>query len=237
MRTSVSLLLRLTVFWLSVLLAGTVLAQEQWQAVSVGNDVGEVSTWVRSVEGAQVKAFRGEVELAHSALVVLAVLDDIDQCHRWVFQCQGAQPLAQGGAHLRFNGIWPVDDRDATIISQASVKSDSVLVRTVVQDGVLAEQKGYVRIPELNNFFEIFPLPNGHTKVVFQTFVDPGGMLPAWVSNLVAKYGPLVTLVGLGKMAQEKSATKLSVADLSDLYGSVRKPLAALLSRQAALQP
>jgi len=204
-------------------------AQEQWQPVVESQDAGEVRTWVKAVPGASVKAFRGEVEVASAPLQVLAVLDGVEAFPQWVFQCKAAERIPGKGIYLRFNGIWPVADRDATLNSKVSVMKSSVVIKTTNIEGIRPEDDGYVRIPELNNLFEVVPLHNGGSRIIFETFVDPGGMVPGFISNIVSKKGPLVTLNGIKKMLTDREDMPVSLDQLSSIYQPVRSDLEQLL--------
>lgn len=220
-----------------ILMSVGALAEDGWESVAKAKAPGEVSTWLRSVKGAQVKEFRGVVDLPQAPLRVLLALDNVEAFPDWVFRCKHAERIVGRGVYLRFGGIWPASDRDATVSSEASILADRVLIRTTVAGDLKPEQKGYVRIPRLDNRFEVVPLPDGGSRVIFQTFVDPGGILPAFISNMVARQGPLETLGDLKRHLDENAIDAQSVESLSRIYTPVRAELAAFLKRfPAAMQ-
>lgn len=208
-------------------------AREGWESVATARAPGEVSTWVRKVEGAQVKEFLGEVEVPHPPLQVLKTLDNVEGFPEWVFRCKHAERIKGVGIYLQVHGVWPVSDRDAVLQSRVEVMPDRVVILTSAQPELRPEDKKHVRIPELKNSFEVIPLPTGGSRVVFQTFVNPGGVLPAWLSNFVAKQGPLETLSDLkevlGTVQPEQTAD-----GLSRIYTPVREELLALLARSGS---
>lgn len=209
-------------------------ATQEWESVEKGKVPGDVSTWVRAVEGAQVKEFRGEVELPHAPLQVLLALDNVEDFTDWVYRCKRSERIVGKGVYMRFHGIWPVSDRDAVLQSTASIESDRVVIRTTVLEDVKPAEKHYVRIQALQNSFDVIPLANGGTKLIFQTFVDPGGILPAWISNVVAKDGPFETLTDLKKYLKHNPPATLSVDALSRIYDPLRGELPGFLQRLPA---
>lgn len=215
-----------------IFLSCSAIAESDWQTVRTASQDGEVSTWVRPVEGATINQFRGEVVLPNTPLEVLLVLDDIDHYSEWVFHCQSSSRI-EGGVYLRFDGFWPVSDRDATLVSHVNITDNTVHIHTSAKDGLMSNQRGYVRIPELNNHFEITLLPDGGSRVIFTTFVDPSGSLPRWISNIVAKNGPLVTLSGLRDKLQNQTFNAPnkthSPRELSRLYDPIKTELEQLL--------
>lgn len=215
-------------FFIFMVWSGMVLAEAQWEPVVTHTDPGRVRTWVKDVPGASVKAFRGVVEVPSSSLQVLGVLDGVDDFPRWVFQCKAAKRIAGGGLYLRFRGIWPVTDRDVAVRSEVKLVESQIQIETTASD-LMPEHDGYVRIPQLHNRFILEPLAGQGTRITFETFVDPGGVVPAFISNLVAKKGPLVTLTGLKDILSSRSDKMVTLQDLSPLYDPVRAELERML--------
>ena len=215
-----------------LLLSLPLLAREGWESVATAKAPGEVSTWVRAVEGAQVKEFLGEVEVPHHPLQVLKVLDHVEGFPAWVFRCKRAERIPGVGVYLQIKGVWPASDRDATLQSRVEVRADRVAILTTAHPELKPEHEDYVRIPELKNSFEVIPLPGGGSRVLFQTFVGPGGALPKWLSNFVARQGPLETLNNLKKVLGEVQAQP-TADGLSRIYTpEVLADLQVLLARK-----
>lgn len=192
-------------------------AEEEWQTMRTASVRGEVSTWVRPVPGNAIKAFRGVVEVPHSMLTALAVLSDVPNFPAWVFQCHAAEQHDSWGpehARVMIKGIWPVSDRD--VIVRSRLEQDpatlAVTIHSQATDTVLPPQAGYVRLPALDNLFRIEPLADGWSRITFQTFVDPGGAIPAWLANFVATRAPLTTLTGM-KAQMDKAVYQISALD------------------------
>lgn len=122
---------------------------------------------------------------------------------------------------MRFNGIWPVSDRDVVLANTLSQNEDtgSITLHSVNADGVLEKQDGFVRIPALDNQFVITPMEDGWVRVQFETFVDPGGSVPVWLANLVATKAPLETLQGLKVQLEKPRFANATRKDLPPLPG------------------
>lgn len=194
-----------------------------WELNHEGTQRGEVTTYVREVSDSPVKAFKGVVELQASATSVLAVLTDVDTFPEWIFQSQGARRLSsrvQERIHMRFNGIWPVADRDVVLANTLTQKADGeILLHSENAEGIKGKQRGFVRIPALDNQFVITPLADGWVRVKFETFVDPGGNVPVWLANLVSTKAPRVTLEGLKEQLEKPRFADVTREDLPNLPG------------------
>ncbi len=192
-----------------------------WELVRQGQGREDITTWVRSVDGMAVKAFRGVTEVHTNAMTVLAVLADIPRLDNWIYQCKSAsQPSGYSPEHTyaRFKGIWPADDRDVLFKTTVSQQADgSVLVDTHQVEGYPLDDD-FVRMPLLHNSFRLVPLPGSWTRVEFETQVDLGGLVPTWIANLVSTKAPLVTLQGLQHQITKAKYQIKSVDELPAYY-------------------
>ncbi|MGJ3255191.1 MAG: START domain-containing protein [Alcanivorax sp.] len=195
----------------------------EWELNHEGDQRGEVTTYVREVSDSPVKAFKGVVELKASTTSVLAVITAVDTFPEWIFQSQGAERLTmeeKERIHMRFNGIWPVADRDVVLANTLTQQADGEIhLHSENADGFKDKQQGFVRIPALDNQFVITPLADGWVRVKFETFVDPGGNVPVWLANLVSTRAPLVTLEGLKAQLQKPQFANATREDLPGLPG------------------
>jgi hypothetical protein len=175
-------------------------AADNWEVVQQQPGREGINTWVRAVDGMAVKAFKGSTEVHQTALTVLAVLADIKGLCNWVYQCKRsaqADGFSPEHSYMQFKGVWPASDRDVLIRSVVTQQADgSILVESRQATG-MPPQEGFVRMPYLNNSFRLVPLPGQWTRVTFETQVDLGGLVPAWLANAVSTRAPLITLQGL----------------------------------------
>jgi hypothetical protein len=180
-------------------------APGNWRLMSQGEGREGVTTWSRRVDGLAVKAFRGSTDMHQTVPVILAVLADIPKLPLWIYQCQLARQLPGlplNHTYVQFKGMWPAAERDVLMHSTVSQQDDgSILLESRQADGY-ALQDGFVRVPYLHNSFRLMPLKGGWTRLTFETQVDPGGLLPAWLINLVATQAPVVTIDGLRRQAK-----------------------------------
>ncbi|HET8730415.1 MAG TPA: START domain-containing protein [Moraxellaceae bacterium] len=187
---------------------GLAWADGPWEVVHQGTKRGEVTSYVKEVDGHDVKAFKGVVEAPVPMSALLAVLTTVDSLPDWVFQCVRARHDAgwpEPVHYLEFHAPWPVSNREVVVRNNYSQDPQTyvVSVNTTAITGYMPPSDGKVRVPELNNRFVFEPLKDGWTRVTFETLVDPGGSLPAWVSNWVATSAPRVTLNGMMKLAAQ----------------------------------
>jgi hypothetical protein len=212
---------------LALLAVGSAWAEPAWETVTQGRQRGEVSSYVREVPGHDVKSFKGVVETPLPMTAILAVLADLNNLPNWVFQCERSRHDLNWPDvvyYLEFHTPWPVNNREAVLRNTVSQDPQTLVVtiNTVAIQGYVGASRGRVRIPELNNRFLIEPLKDGGTRVSFETLVDPGGAIPAWVSNWIATSAPKETLTALLKQAmlpqyRHRKAEAVRLPGLPDL--------------------
>lgn len=220
-----------------LLLVGTPVRAElaaDWQQLETASSPGQVATWVREVAGSPIKEFRGEILLDSGPLPVLALLADTGALDRWIFQCAHAERLPADPRHLlylRFDMPWPVANRDVVMENMLTLDGDTLLLRSRKVAGVRPKQEGLVRISDLDNRFLVTPLESGRTRVVFRSFVDPGGSIPAWLSNFVATNAPLETLRGMRELVNQEPWRGAGLEDLPEESGFRELDLEAWLKQ------
>lgn len=191
---------------LLLLVAGLAAAEPVWETVRQASRRGEVSSYVREVPDHDVKSFKGVVEIPLPMPNVIAVLADLENLPQWVFQCERSfreRDWPETVYYVEFHTPWPVNNREAVLRNVVSqdLRTLAVTIATTAVPGFRPESRGKVRVPELNNRFLVEPLPDGWTRVSFETLVDPGGAIPAWMSNWIATSAPRDTLKALAKQA------------------------------------
>lgn len=215
--------------WLTLLLCvvTSAAADPQWTPTREAAERDQVATWTRKVEDSPVKAFRGVVEVPHGPVPVLAAITAVDTFPEWIFQVQASEAVEGTGGrrtYMRFNGIWPVSDRDVVLDNSVSqgATTGAITLRSRNAEGARPPSDDYVRIPALDNRFVITPLDGGWTRVEFRTFVDPGGKVPVWLANMVATKAPLETLEGLKEQLEKPRFAKAGKEDLPALFEDMR---------------
>ena len=147
-------------------------------------------------------------------------MGDIERYPDWVFQCSDAEvrpeEWGRNVIRIKINGIWPVSDRD--IAARSTINQDpesgTITIHSEAVKDVVPEQKGWLRIPDLDNRFRLEPLDNGGSRITFRTFVNPGGNIPAWLANFVATRAPEYTLTNMAELLKKERYALDSVDEL-----------------------
>jgi hypothetical protein len=179
----------------------------EWELVK---DEDDIRVYTRTVEGSDYKAFRGESIVNAELNQVMALLDDTSGFVHWMFKCKSPKLLYKVSLMDRYQYLqndfpWPAADRE--MILRNEIYQDTVTrVTTVKLSGVKADalpesaqatlptKTNAVRVDEVAGFFELTPLSDTQTKVVFQLHLNPVGALPASLVNSMIVDNPFETL-------------------------------------------
>jgi ribosome-associated toxin RatA of RatAB toxin-antitoxin module len=63
-------------------------------------------------------------------------------------------------------------------------------------------------IPIMDGYWKLTPLSNGKVHLTMQMLTEPGGIIPAWLANLVVVDSPYVTLKNLSLLLKSSSNNK-----------------------------
>ena len=105
---------------------------------------------------------------------------------------------------------WPVKPRDNVVYAIATQDPDTLTLRikSVALPESIPYRKGFVRCPLLMIEWKLRPLDNGNIDFSFETTIDAGGWIPAWVINFYAVEIPYKTILNIRKQMPFKEKYK-----------------------------
>lgn len=179
----------------------------KWKLVS---DRNGVQVFVRHTENSRLKTFRGVVRFTlPDEYALSAVFNDYANHPKWLYMINSSTELRRDSPLRRYLHVttdlpWPLDDRDTVL--EVNVKEritpaeEAIFITMENRPGLLPKQKDYVRIPELKGLFKFRRLNDkGLTEATYEVVLDPGGYIPAWAVNILARDIPYFTLDRLSR--------------------------------------
>ena len=165
----------------------------------------------------EVNTYRGTTTMPISIERIAYVLDDTESKKEWVSRLKEETRLEENPSSYRsiayqhYNLSWPVSDRDYVIESKWTVMKDMKLptailsIKSMIRDDV-PEIEGRVR-GELDRLvYKLEKLKSNQTRVTVEIMVNPKGLLPNFMINLIQKEWPITTLRQLNAQALKGSA-------------------------------
>lgn len=99
---------------------------------------------------------------------------------------------------------WPVSDRDAPLRVSFYQEPDTYdLVMPIQLNPGMPEQKGYVRMPQMEGYYRFSPVAPGEVEVTIEVILDPGGAIPAWIANIILRDIPYFSLKRLRRVINQ----------------------------------
>jgi hypothetical protein len=198
--------------WLAVLLTVVIPvilhAEVPWK---LAKDDEGIKVYMRSAPGSDANEFRGIAEIDAPIEVIVEVFKDIPSFTKWYGFCKEIRLLKHDPENYRviyfvLKTMGPVKDRD--LVMEAVDKFDKQSGRyTIAINAMKVElvpiQDKYVRMTDLIATFSMNRLDQGRTHVVYTVKADPAGYIPAFISNLIQKDQPFLTLKGLREMVKK----------------------------------
>ena len=165
----------------------------------------------------------GLVETSMSRLAY--VLMDVNTTREWVYGTKVCTLLKQMTPsdlvyYAEVDLPWPASNRDF-IIRITLTQDPRSKVMTIVAENMPAyvpEKSGIVRIQRSSGLWHITPVDREHVRVEYTLQVDPGGLIPAWLVNLVAGTGPYQSFIGLRKQVRKEKYADAHLPGIVDQH-------------------
>ena len=166
----------------------------------------------------EVITYRGSTNMSMSIERIAYVLDDTESKTEWVSRLKQENRLEgnpfsyRSIAYQHYNLSWPVSDRDYVIESKWSVMKDKKLptmilsIKSIVLDSA-PEIEGRVRGQLYRLVYKLEKLESNQTRVTVEIMVNPKGLLPNFMINLIQKDWPITTLRQLNAQALKGTDT------------------------------
>lgn len=156
-----------------------------------------VSIFTGDVANSKVKAIKVECELDATLMQVVAALMDVKSSEQWLYHTASNHIVRQvSPSELYYYSLvempWPVSNRDFIahlIVSQDAATKVVTIDAPCVVDMVPVKNK-VVRIANSRGKWVLTPVGRDHVKIVYTLHADPGGSIPAWLTNLFVTQGP-----------------------------------------------
>lgn len=182
---------------------------DSWRLVS---DRNEIQVYMRHRDDTRLKTFRGVTRFKLTdQYALVAVLNDYEAYPRWLHFVDSADEISRESdllRYLRFTTLlpWPLANREAVL------RADVREIRTPEEQRVevllsnaperLPPNDDYIRFPEMQGIFGARDLGNDIVEITYQLVLDPGGYIPAWLTNILLRDAPYFTLDRLRRIVK-----------------------------------
>lgn len=179
-----------------LLFANCTVAQNAANWVLKSNSDG-IKIFTGDVADSKIKAIKVECEVDATLSQVVADLMDTKGSEEWLYHTSSNYIVKQvSPSELYYYSLvempWPVSDRDFIahlIVSQNPVTKVVTIDAPCVPNMVPAKPK-VVRIANSQGKWILSPSGKDRVKILYTLHADPGGIIPAWLTNMFVTQGP-----------------------------------------------
>jgi ribosome-associated toxin RatA of RatAB toxin-antitoxin module len=176
-------------------------------AWELAKDADGIRVYTRTIPGSGFKEYKAQVTIRSSLSSLVALVDDIGACPKWIDTCAKGKLLKRINPRESYtytinHAPWPVSDRDAVVHNIIRQEPGSRIV-TIQIKGIsdyVPEKPDLVRVKRLKGFWRFTPFEDGSVRVTYQVHSEPGGNLPSWLINSVVVTQPFRTLQNMRKV-------------------------------------
>ncbi len=193
------------------LLAQPASAQENPNPWDKVKDADRIQVYERDFPGSYIHELKIVMEVDASVDEIQALANDIPAFEDWVYKCVEARDLGddpEGGYYYtRVDVPWPMDDRDLAVRVNGTVDESTGVYtsQSVAVPARVPEVEGVVRMTTYQVETTYEPRADGTgTTMTYVMHSEPGGSVPAWVSNLFLDKGPLTSMRRFRKLLESR---------------------------------
>ncbi|MBF0485367.1 MAG: START domain-containing protein [Candidatus Omnitrophica bacterium] len=187
-------------------------AEYPWQ---LRVDKQGIKVYTRKVDASPILEFKADVVVDAPISKVIPLFEDVETARLWFYQCTQSNVVAREGSQQKAVYIilrlpWPVSARDCVFRMSKSVDTvtGALTYALVAIPDRVSRKPGIVRVPYLRAFWHFLSLPDGRTKIDFQQHSDPGGFIPAFLSNTIVVDMPYNSLKNLRALIMASKTRK-----------------------------
>ncbi|MBW6479380.1 MAG: hypothetical protein K0B37_08135 [Bacteroidales bacterium] len=182
------------------------LLSQSWNLVKERDGI---KVYTRPEPGTSFKSFKGETEFLADAEKVMDLIGNVKNFDWWDDNISEIKVLDyEEGKFMKYYLVysvpWPLYDRDlcveANIYINPKTGAKEVMATPLREE--IPEYPNRVRIKNYWQKWTILLLQDGMIRLTVEGFVDPGGIVPSWIYNMVITETPLKVIRDVRKHAE-----------------------------------
>ncbi|MBN9482656.1 MAG: hypothetical protein BGO70_07270 [Bacteroidetes bacterium 43-93] len=159
-----------------------------------------IKVYTANADNSNVKSVRVECIINATPSQLTALLLDAKAHEQWVYSTKRSYAIRSTGpgSQLYYSEIsmpWPLANREVVVnfsVSQQPV-TKVLTVKAIAINGELEPKNDKVRVVRSNVIWTVTPLAPNRLKIEYIADADPGGSVPAWITNMFLTKGPYET--------------------------------------------
>lgn len=182
-------------------------AQNNWQ---LSKDNNNIKVFTRKTDSADFKSVKVEAHLTGTCDKLAGILLGIEKQIKWVYKTKSLHLIKRFSEneliyYAETSLPWPMRNRDQAIriIAYPDSANQSIKITTRGEPNAIPVTNGIVRVPYFLGVWQVKTISPGKIFIEYYLDVDPGGSVPAWMSNMFVAKGPYETFMNLAELLRK----------------------------------
>jgi len=178
-----------------------VCAQQDWE---LSKDKNGIKVYTRKADSSKFKSVKVEAVLEGSLDKLASILMGVEKNIKWVYGTKSLHLIKRNSAneliYYAETGLpWPMRNRDQAILINLYPDSagHKLKITTTGKPMAIPPTEGLVRVPYFLGVWDVTAVDNKRIAINYFLDVDPGGSIPAWITNMFVAKGPYETFMNL----------------------------------------
>ena len=186
-------------------------------------DTDGIKVYLCDSEISNFKTIMVDLEVPATLSQYAAAVLDIENYYQWQYKAIKPRQVGQISKtelyyYSEVETPWPISNRD--MIWHLKLSQDSITkvltVHLVETPGYLPEVEDVVRVPKAHSILTVTPIDKTNVRVHYSIDVDPGGEVPAWISNMFAAQAPWQTYNTFRERIIAQGENRVTVSFIED---------------------
>jgi hypothetical protein len=188
-------------------LAFNVAAQDNWD---LSKNKNGIKVYTRKTDSSDFKSVKVVAVMTGTCDKLSGILLGVDRNIKWVYHTKTLRLIKRFSSneliyYAETSLPWPMRNRDQAI--RINLYPDSInhslKIITTGEPKAIPETKGIVRVAYFLGIWQVKEISDGKISIEYYLNVDPGGSIPAWISNMFVAKGPYETFVNLSELLKK----------------------------------
>lgn len=182
-------------------------AQNKWQ---LSKDNNNIKIFTRKTDSSDFKSVKVEALLTGTCDKLAGILLGIEKQIKWVYKTKSLHLIKRFSQneliyYAETSLPWPMRNRDQAIhiIIYPDSANQSIKIITKGEPNAIPVTNGIVRVPYFLGVWQVKTISPGKIFIEYYLDVDPGGSVPAWMSNMFVAKGPYETFMNLAELLRK----------------------------------
>jgi hypothetical protein len=162
-----------------------------------------ITVYTRISERSHFKEFRGEITLNASITEIAGIIADVERYPEWCYKTTLVTVIDNDSVSTRYYYVSQTPAFMKTRVGffesrrMHNRQTGEVIFSLHNYESGKELSDDCLLIPIMEGYWRLTPLDGGMVHITMQMLTEPGGIIPAWIANMVVVDSPFVTLRNL----------------------------------------